>query len=317
MSRETQVLPAPKGQGQPGFRQGLARLRTKFGGKENRSPILFTGSSITLSVAQMLAGLLTVHLISPRDMGLWSSVNLALTYAFFVLAGVQNGLSRELPYYLGAKNEGMARRLAATALYYTAAGGLLAVLAGFGAVLFLTTTGAESKLIYSIAAIALLILFRFYQNYLFITFRSKDSFLALAGVQGWQALLMIVTLPILFLGYGGLLGRAVLIAGLGLYLMHRARPLSVMPVWKTDSFLLLFRTGVPIFATDYISSCAGTLDKVALLRFGGVEQVGLYALAMSAYTAFAVIPQSIAHYIYPRMSHHYGRTHNPRVLWTL
>src|SRR5262249_55162337 len=46
-------------------------------------------------------------------------------------------------------------------------------------------------------------------------------------------------------------------------------------------------------------------------------QVGFYALAASAYSAFQVVPQSIAHYIYPRMSHHFGRTNNPRVLWIM
>jgi O-antigen/teichoic acid export membrane protein len=84
-----------------------------------------------------------------------------------------------------------------------------------------------------------------------------------------------------------------------------------------DSFSLLLKTGIPIFATDYISNCAGTFDRVVLLKFGGIEQVGLYALAISAYAAFQVVPQSIAHYVYPRMSHHYGRTNNPRVLWVI
>jgi len=64
-----------------------------------------------------------------------------------------------------------------------------------------------------------------------------------------------------------------------------------------------------------VRTVCGTVDKLVLLRFAGVEQVGLYALAATAAAAFQVIPQSIAHYVYPRMSHHYGRTNNPRVLW--
>ncbi len=93
--------------------------------------------------------------------------------------------------------------------------------------------------------------------------------------------------------------------------------MRVSPFWKTDSFLILLRTGIPIFATDYITNCAGTLDRVALLRYGGLSQVGFYSVAISAYAAFAILPQSIAHYVYPRMSHHYGRTNDPRVLWTI
>jgi O-antigen/teichoic acid export membrane protein len=293
----------------------FSSLRGKWRSEQHRAPVFFTASSIMLSVAQLLSGVAIVHYIGPREMGLWSSVSLALTYAFFALAGVQNGLSRELPYYLGANNEGMARRLAATTLFYTAGGCVLTIFAGAGAVTFSVWKHSDPKLTYAIAAVTLLVMFKFYQNYLFVTFRSKNSFMDLARVQVWQAALMVFALPLLFLKYDGMLLRYVVVAGLSLYLMHRARPMSIVPSWRMDSFFLLVKTGVPIFATDYISTCAATLDKVALLKFGGVEQVGFYALAISAYSAFQVVPQSIAHYVYPRMSHHYGRTNNPRVLW--
>jgi O-antigen/teichoic acid export membrane protein len=302
------------------MRSGLLRgafvsLREKWRSRQHRAPVLFTVSSLVLSVAQLLSGVVIVHYIDPRDVGMWYSAALALTYAFFVLAGVQNGLSRELPYYLGANNEDMARRLAATTLFYTLGGCVLALLGGIGTVAFLIWKHADFKLTYAVAAVTLLVAFKFYQNYLFVTFRSKNSFVDLARVQMWQAALMIGGLLFLFWGYGGLLLRFVVVAGLSLYLMHRARPMSVLPSWRTDSFMLLIKTGTPIFATDYIFNCAATADKMVLLKFGGVEQVGLYALAVSAFSAFQVVPQSIAHYAYPRMSHHYGRTNNPHVLW--
>jgi O-antigen/teichoic acid export membrane protein len=283
--------------------------------KEHRAPVFFTASSISLSLAQLVSGVVIVHYINPHEMGLWSSVSLAMIYAFFVLAGIQNGLSRELPYFIGASNDGMARRLAATTLFYTIGGCILTMVVGGGGVVFAIWKQADPKLTYAIAAVTILIICRFYQNYLFITFRSKNSFIDLAQVQMWQAALMILALPLLFLGYAGLLLRFVIVAGLSLYLMHRVRPILVSPIWRTDSFLLLLKTGIPIFATDYILNFAGTLGTVALLKFGGVEQVGLYALAASASSAFAVVPQSIGHYVYPRMSQRYGRTNNPRLLW--
>ena len=128
---------------------------------------------------------------------------------------------------------------------------------------------------------------------------------------------MLVTIGLLLFGYNGMIVRAVLVAGIAVFLMHRVRPIAVSPAWHNDSLFLLLRTGVPIFAMDYILTCSATLDKVALLKYGGVEQVGLYALAMNAGSAFQALPQSIAHYVYPRMSHHYGRTHNPRILWDM
>ena len=290
-------------------------LRDKLRNKEHRSPIFFTISSISLSVAQLASGVVIVHYIDPREMGLWASVSLALTYGFFLLAGIQNGLGRELPYYIGANKDGVARQLAATTLFYTAAGCVLTLLAGVGAVVFLIWKNSDPKLTYAVAAIAILVACKFYQNYLFVTFRSKNSFMVLAGVQMWQAALMVLALPLLLWGYNGFLARYVIVAGLSLYLMHRVRPIIVSPIWRTGSFVLLLKTGFPIFALDYIFNFASTIGTLALLKFGGVEQVGLYALAASATAAFAVIPQSIGHYVYPRMSHRYGSTNNPRLLW--
>src|SRR5579862_1772334 len=211
------------------FQQALSSLREKWRNKDNQAPVFFTVSSLWLSVAQLVSGVIIVHYIGPSDMGLWASVSLALTYAFFALAGVQNGLSRELPYYLGANNDGMARRLAATTLFYTTGGCLLTFLAGVGAVAYLVVKHADIKLTYAVAAVTFLVMFKFYQNYLFVTFRSKNSFMDLARVQVWQAALMVGALPLLFLRYDGMLLRYVLVAGLSLYLMHRARPMPILP----------------------------------------------------------------------------------------
>ena len=295
----------------------LSTIRDLWRNKEHRAPVLFTASSIWLSVAQMISGVAIVHYVSPREMGLWASVNLAVTYAFIVLAGVQNGLSRELPYYIGANKQRVAERLAATTLSYTAGGCALAVAGGIGSMAFFSWKGADPKLILAIGAVSLLIAFKFYQNYLFVTFRSKNTFIELARVQMWQGASMLLALPLLFLGYDGLLLRFVLVGGLAVYLMHRVRPMIVAPAWNADSFRLLIKTGVPIFVTDYTTNFAATLGTVALIKFGGLEQVGFYALALSASSAFSIIPQSLAHYIYPRMSHHYGRTNNPGVLWSM
>lgn len=287
----------------------------RFLNSEHKAPALFTASSIWLSVAQMLSGVVLVHYVAPREMGLWSSVSLALTYSMFLLAGVQNGLSRELPYFLGANDQTTASRLAAVTLFCTCLGCVLIFVLGIASDLFLVWHRAESNLIFTVLAMTFLVIFQFYQYYLFVTYRSKSSFIQLAGVQSWQGLIMVAALPlVVFFGFHGMLLRAVTVAALGLLLMHRIRPIRVSPAWSASSFLLMLKTGVPIFLTDYIRNVASTFDRVALLHFGGVEQVGFYSLAATANAAFQVVPQSIAHYIYPRMSHHYGRTNDPNVL---
>lgn len=299
-------------------RNAILSVKRALWSKEKKAPIYFMMSSISVTLAQMVAGIVVVWSMAPQDLGIWHSVNLALTYSVFLLAGVGNGLSRELPYYLGAGEVQEANRLAGTTLTYNNAICLVALVGGAGTTAFLLAKHHHPKYVLAVGAVTLLILFNFYQNYLLITFRSKSSFADLADVQMKQTFLIIATIPLLyFLGYEGLVLRFVLVGGVGLYLMHRVRPLKIDPVWNVDALKVLLKTGIPIFALDYFRTVAATSDRLALLHSGGVKQVGFYALALSVYSGFATIPLSINQYIYPRMSFQYGRDKNPRALWSL
>ncbi len=154
-------------------RAAIDSVRAKWGSAEHRAPVLFTASSVWLSVVGMFGGVAVVHYIGPKELGLWASVALVQTYAAFILAGVQNGLSRELPYYLGANNEGMARNLASTTLYYTFGICGLALFGGLGVSIFLGLRRSDPRLIYAVIAVTFLVVLKFYQSYLFTTYRSK------------------------------------------------------------------------------------------------------------------------------------------------
>jgi|SRR5579863_5543628 len=293
-------------------------LRRALWARERRSPLYFTFSSLAVAFAQMLGGIIVVRYVLPQELGLWQTANLAVTYSFFLLAGVHNGLSRELPFSLGADDSKTASKLTGTSLLYTSAGCLTALLGGIGTAVYLVIKHVGTEAVLAVIAVTLLIIFGFYRNYLVVTFRSKSSFFDLAHVQTKEACLYLATIPLLYyLHYSGMLLRLVLVTLIGSWLMYRVRPMKVPLSWDTQSFKVLLGTGMPIFVMDYIRSCASTFDRVALLHFGGVKAVGYYSLALSTYSAFEVIPVSIAHYIYPRMSYEYGREKNGKVLWHL
>jgi O-antigen/teichoic acid export membrane protein len=251
-------------------------------------------------------------------LGLWQSVYLALPYSYFLLGGINNGLSRELPYYIGAGDDAHASRLTSTTQFFTGLGCLITMIAGICTVAFLVVRHYDFKVISAVAVVTLLIIFNFYRNYLTVTFRSKSDFIDLSWAQGAEAILMVATLPLVYyLRYTGMLLRLVVVGGLVVYVMHRIRPLKVSSNVSRESLLLLLKTGIPIFALDYLRSCASTLDRLALLHFGGVQQVGYYAVGATACAGFEVLPTSVAHYIYPRMSYRYGQDKSARGLWGL
>ena len=296
------------------FRQLVKGFFSRW--REHRAGFMFTSASVLVSLGSMLAGVFTMRWISPEDLGLWNSVRMALVYAVFVLAGVNNGLSRELPYFFGRGDDQTARKLAGTTLSYLLGAGLLVLLGGAVSLIVFQQRGA--KLAVAIAAVTVLILFSFYSNYLIVTFRSARSFNDFSKIKIVEALLTVGTIPLVyFLGYGGLLTRTLVLAGVVLALMHWLRPVQVSPQWDGKSFRLLLKTGVPIFALDYLATSASTCDRLVLLHFGGVKIVGYYALALMAREAIGIVPGALSEYIYPRMSHDYGQHHDPRRLWRM
>ena len=84
-----------------------------------KTPILYSGGSVSKAFAQMVVGFIVAKFVTPRDFGLWSTLNLALTYSLFMQSGLINGLNRELPYLFGKGEEKEAMRMAGTVQTYT------------------------------------------------------------------------------------------------------------------------------------------------------------------------------------------------------
>ncbi len=277
---------------------------------------LFTFSSLAKAFGQLASGLLIIRFIEPKDLGIWHSINLATTYALFMQGGVLNGLSRELPFFLGEGKDQKAQDLASTTNAYTNICSILSIIIGVIALCIYWNESYKIRL--AIGAVSITTAFTFYNDYLITTFRSKNSFNKMAYVYLTEASLMILSLPLLyFFQYEGLIFRALIVSGIALFLLHTVRPLPVKLKFKKDDFFLLLHTGIPIFILAYIVSSTSTFDRIFLLKQGGTELVGYYALAMIVFSTFEIIPGSLSQYIYPRMSYEFGKEKNPFHLWKI
>lgn len=282
--------------------------------RERLTPLLYAGSSVATAIAQLVAGLLVIKWVVPEELGLWQTVRLSQTYAFILLAGINNGLSRELPFFLGKGDQTFSNRLAATALFCTSLANGVVLLSGIGCAIAFAGRGAH--LVYAILAVMLLIVVSFYQNILLVTFRSKDSFNKLTIVQLVEAGLSLATVPMVyFFHYEGMLCRTVVISVIVVWIMYVFRPMRVTMRLDREALKQLLKTGLPIFGLDYIRNSANTLDRMVLLNVGGVKDVGFYTLAMISLSTLQVLPQSLASYIYPRMTYKFGQKGDARALW--
>jgi O-antigen/teichoic acid export membrane protein len=283
--------------------------------RQRLTPLLYSGSSVASAGAQLVAGFLVIKWVAPEEMGLWQSVRLAQIYSFILLIGINNGLGRELPFFLGKGEQAFAESLAGTAFFCVSMANLLVVICGLACAVVFAHYG--SHLVWAILSVTLLITLSFYQQILICTFRSNDSFNKLTWIQFTEAGLSLATIPIVyFCHYNGMLARTVLTTAIIASLTYLLRPMRVKMRMEWSAFKLLLKTGLPIFGLDYVKNSCSTLDRLVLLRMGGFKDVGFYSLARIGFQTLAVLSQSLGSYVYPRMTFKFGQSGNPRTLWS-
>lgn len=287
----------------------ITELYTKF-----KVPILYSGGSVVKAFAQMVVGFVIAKYIAPKDFGLWATINLALTYSLFLQSGLINGLNRELPYLFGKNEEAEAIRMAGTVQTFNLIVSILVILL---AVLVVAVFSFESdKMAYGVLAIVVIIVLNYYQNYLFSTFRSKDSFLQLSLIQFIHAAVNMATIVfVVYFSYYGMVIKAIIISLVYVLLLHYYRPIRVGFLWDKEALMKLIKVGLPIFSLAYIESIASTADRLWIIKYATITDVGLYSFGFYAFSSFTIFPSSIASYIYPKMTYDYGRTHDKLIMW--
>lgn len=290
-------------------RDYLARAKT------HNAAFLFTGATLIGSFASLLASAFTFQ-IDPEDRGFWDLARTALPFAMLALLGINNGLSRDLPYFFGKGDVKTANRLAGTVQFYILMAAMLVLVCGSGSLIFFHHSGA--KKLYTLASVTGIIMVAFYTNYLIVTFRSAKSFKDFSKIKIVEAVLTVITIPMIaYFGYAGMVTRTLLMSLVVLVFMHWLRPLRVPLIWDSKSFLMLMKTGAPIFIFDYLISNVASSDRWVLTYLGGLKAVGSFALATQAREAICKVPDALGEYIYPRMSHSYGQFHEPIRLWRM
>lgn len=279
-----------------------------------KAPILYSGGSIVKAFAQFVVVFIIARFISPNDLGIWTSINLFVTYSMFLQAGLINGLNLELPHAYGRGDDSEATQMAGNVQTFTILSSI--VIFTIGVLSFFLYPFGNDKLKYGTLAITLFIVLSYYQNYLISTFRSKNSFIKLSIIQVCDAFVNLLTLLlVVYFSYYGMVIKSVIVLFIYVLLLHYFRPIRVGIAIEKKTFVKLLKVGLPIFGLYYFESICGTADKLFLLKYAGLTDVGLYSFGFYSFTTFSLISASIASYIYPRMSFNYGKNGDKIALW--
>jgi O-antigen/teichoic acid export membrane protein len=280
----------------------------EFDKHSTSSMIIYLGSSQMISnIMRIIGGLLVASIIAPKLYGTFTGIGIIMGYLPILQLGVMNGLNRELPFFLGRGESQKAKHYASVVQLWEIG---LAVIS-FSLLTFISIYYFfQSQYIYAAGFLAYAIssIHEFFGvNYLRILFRTNNDFNKLSTISLISAIISLASVAFVWKWqFYGLCLRIVTTAALELFFLWRWKPFFVIPKWDTKILKEVVKVGFPIFIVGIVSILWITIENTFVLKLGGVEQFGLFALAIMIENSMGIIETSVSHVIYPKMAYEYG-----------
>jgi O-antigen/teichoic acid export membrane protein len=254
--------------------------------------------------AVLLRGVAAAAALGPVGYGAWNALNLLLDYGSYAACGAFQGLDLRLPPAAARGDAGEAARRMAGAWRVATLGGLAVAIATLlalasGATSLLGPWGWGPPLLMLVA-----VWFQLAIQYHTSALRAHGEFRAVSEALGAQAVLgggLGIALVWRF-GVWGLLAGWLLGSLVALLWMRRGAVRPPLTGGASADAIALVRLGFPVFALYGLSLVLRSVDRIALVRFGGPEPLGHYSLGLMVVGLVLFLPEAAATVLYPRLA---------------
>ncbi len=278
--------------------------------RQQKTLVQFGLSTALFQAARLITELITMAVVGPVLFGVWKLWQLLFIYAPILQLGIVNGANRNIPYFVGTKDNSYLRKTVATTVFSALFSSLTIGLTSFFVALYSRSIFMGVDLSFSLilsfsVAVAAWTLLQALINLL----RSFEMFFSYSLLQLALASLLFLGIPICL--NWGLNGYLVITAfaallGIGLALFFLKSKLS-FGFSKVIAFDLI-KLGFPILIVGLAYSFFTTLDRVIIAYFLGPEEVGNYGLAIMVFGSLSLFPVTVSQFFYPKISKALGLT---------
>lgn len=280
--------------------------------KTHRSAIKSIGAlasgNLVGSLLGAVGGILVARFIGPDVNGQFRLFTIPLMYLTFLHLGTFDGLSRQIPFFIGQNRSDHVEKIASAAgawnLFVTSVVASVFLLLAFWGLLQGNYADAVGWLSQALTCASI-----FYGCYLAATYRTLNNFVVLARIQLIQSMLAFcLVFTVALWGFYGLCMRSAVPAVLAVWLYHRARPLRMRLRFDFVAFKEVVKIGMPLcFWGTLYTSLWMAAEYSLMLHFGGVKSVGLFSIAVIMRESLLILPQSVNQVFMPRVIESYAR----------
>ena len=271
----------------------------------------FASASLLTQGITVIASILTRRFLGPLQMGVWSFIQVILIYAEYSTLGINNAVSREIPFHLGAKNHERAEEIKNLVFNFSVSTSLV-IAAGMTLFACLYRKHLRPELLYGLFFAAALIIFQRVNNLLIELLRSYKKFALLSRQMIFSAIVnagLIALLAYRFKIYGFITAMCLSLAfNIGYFLHHEKFHFR----WRLDIGQVgqLIGYGFPLMMIAFLNSALQSFDRLMITRFLGFEALGWYSIAIMSSTYIYSIPNSIGIVMLPNVQERYGEAQN-------
>ncbi|QQS49720.1 MAG: hypothetical protein IPM71_08805 [Bacteroidota bacterium] len=284
--------------------------------KHFKAGFFYTVTSLFSTFTSLLAGFLVLRWVGPEEMGIWQLLLIINNYAIIGNLGVNTGLGRELPFLLGKGEEEKAFSLASTAKAYCLFSSIITLLITICAAVIFYLRGSSYLFIITLIVVGVILSVNYYKEYILTLFRTNKAFNNLSYAFLFQGAVNIFLVPIIYFNkFQGFLLYNLITIIISLLVLLAINPIRVKSRYSKQEFKILIKTGMPLFVMSYMYGVSKTFIKFAILKFGGVEMLGLFSPVLTIRNSINTLPKIISQYIYPKFTYKIGVSGDSSQLW--
>jgi len=272
---------------------------------------VYSSSWFFSQLITIVGSVLTRLFLGPLQMGVWSILQVVLSYSKFTTFGVGKAALREIPYQVG---QGQTDKVDDIKNAVFTFGLLTAVIVSIGLIGY-AVVGRDHlrpEVFLGLLFLAGLIILNRINNLLIVFLRATKRF-SLAGKQMmFSSVLNVICVGFLsyhYKIYGFMVAMALSLIFNIVYILWQA-PLKLHLKVNVPLIKQLIAYGSPLLVLTLTSTLFITIDKIMIASFLGLEALGWYSIAIMAANTITNLSNSVGTVLNTNLNERYGKTND-------
>ncbi len=254
--------------------------------------------------------------VLPYEYGIFTTANLFLLYLGYTQFGVLNSFNRDYPRMLGEGDVETASHTRNVVFTYLMIISIICVVGGGVLVIFLSKLNLIIKILgVGIFVNSVLVGMNYMVTFLDVQRKSEGKVISASFIVIVKSLALFIVGYFLvrqYTYYG--LFIALLISSLIPIILNTKQLFKFRVAFDSKMIASMIQSGLPLLITSLIWTIMMSIDKLVILRFMTMTELGIYSTALMGFSAVVLVPNSFSQIFYIKMSIKYGESGSSSVL---